>query len=95
MEAVISTGGKQYIVKEGDVIAVEKVSGKVLEFTPLLVTSDGKSLTAKSPKVKATVMTETKGNKMVVFKMKAKKRYRVKQGHRQKLTTLKIDKITA
>lgn len=95
MEAVIVTGGKQYVVKEGDEIAVEKVTEKTLKIVPLLVTNDGKTITTKAPAVTASVIGETKVDKIVVFKMKAKKRYRVKQGHRQRQSTLKIEKITA
>ncbi len=94
MEAVISTGGKQYVVKAGDVIEVEKLAEGTVEFTPLLVTQDGKTMTGKSPKVSASVVEQTKGEKLIVFKMKAKKRYRVKAGHRQKLSRLQIDQIT-
>lgn len=92
VEAVISTGGKQYAVKEGDVISVEKLEGKTATFTPLLVTKDGQPQAGKAT-VKATVVGAAKGEKIVVFKMKAKKGYRKKAGHRQSQTQLKIDKI--
>lgn len=92
-EAVIKTGGKQYVVAEGDVITVEKLAGKTASFKPLLVSKDGKPAAVGSTTVKASVVGETKGDKVVVFKMKPKKRYRRKSGHRQTYTQLKIDKI--
>jgi len=95
MEAIIQTGNKQYRVREGDTVAVEKVLGETVTLTPLLVTNGGEPVTAKSPKVTATVLGEVKADKLIVFKMKAKKRYRRKAGHRQKLSQLRIDSITA
>lgn len=94
MEAIIQTGGKQYRVKEGDVIPVERLTAKQVNLTPLLVTKEGKAVSGKAS-VKASVVEETKGEKLIVFKMRPKKRYRVKNGHRQKLSLLKIDKISA
>lgn len=92
---MIATGGKQYLVKEGDVIEVELVeSKKSLTFTPLAVTSDDKPVAAKSAKVQAKVLGEERGEKLVVFKMKAKKRYRRKTGHRQTHSRLQIEKIS-
>lgn len=94
MRAVITTGGKQYTVAEGDEVLVERVDGKDLALDSLLVWDNGK--TPKSGgKVTATILGEEKGNKVVVFKMKPKKRYRVKAGHRQRYSRIKIDKITA
>ena len=84
--AVIATGGKQYLVHEGDELLVEKLADqKSVSFKSL---TDGKS-------VKASVVGEEKGPKLVVFKMKAKKNYRRKNGHRQSLTKIRIDKISA
>ncbi len=95
MQAIIQTGGKQYAVREGDVIAVERLAGKTQTFTPLVVTDGDKSVGSSKAAVTATVLVEAKGVKQIVFKMKPKKRYRVKAGHRQTLSQLKIDKITA
>ena len=95
MEAIISTGGKQYRVREGDRVSVEKVAEKKVSFTPLFVTKDGQSVKADKAVVEATVVGEESGDKLVVFKMKAKKRYRRKAGHRQHYSVLKIDKISA
>jgi large subunit ribosomal protein L21 len=92
--AVIETGGKQYLVSEGDVIAVEKLAGQKQTLTPLLVTKDGKKASVANAKVSASVIDEIKGEKLTVFKMRPKKRSRTKTGHRQKYSQLRIDKIT-
>ena len=95
LTAVIKTGGKQYLVAEGDKLAVEKIGDeKTASFVPLLVTKDGKVSTG-SGKVTAKVLGPVKGEKLTVFKMKSKKGYRRKAGHRQHLTEIQIDKITA
>lgn len=84
--AVIKTGGKQYLVKEGDEVLVEKLAAaKTVSF---------KSLTGGKT-VKASVLGAEKGPKLVVFKFRPKKKYRKKTGHRQGLTRIKIDKISA
>ena len=93
-QAVIETGGKQYLVSEGDVIAVEKLADKKQTLTPLLVTKDGKAAPAAKAKVSASVVDEIKGEKLTVFKMRPKKRSRTKTGHRQTYSQLRIDKIT-
>jgi large subunit ribosomal protein L21 len=96
LTAVIVTGGKQYLVSEGDEIAVEKLGDqKTLTVTPLAVTKAGALVPAKSPKVTATVLGPVKGPKLVVFKMRPKKQSRVKTGHRQQLSQVRIDKISA
>ena len=87
MYAIIRTGGKQYKVEAGDEILVEKLD---LE--------DGENVTIGKPVVegvcaKAEVMEQTKGDKVVVFKYKAKKNIRKKQGHRQPYTKVKINTI--
>lgn len=98
MYAVIETGGKQYRVSEGDVIEVEKLAADVgakLDL-PVLMLADGEQVTAGAD-VKATVSAEVlahgKGKKIVVFKYKAKKNERKKQGHRQQFSRIKIVKI--
>lgn len=96
LTAVIVTGGKQYLVTEGDEITVEKLADdQTVSFTPLAVTKAGSLVTAKSPKVTAAVLGAVKGPKLVVFKMRPKKQSRVKTGHRQKLTKIRIEKISA
>jgi large subunit ribosomal protein L21 len=98
--AVIKTGGKQYVVKEGQTLEVELLdveAGKPADFEVLLV-ADGDKVEVGTPtvdkaKVTATVVDETKGEKLIVFKYKKRKNYRVKTGHRQHYTQVKIEKI--
>lgn len=98
--AVIRTGGKQYIVRENDVIEVELLkveAGKKVDFEVLLV-ADGDKVEVGTPlvtgaKVSGSVVEDVKGKKLVVFKFRRRKNYRVKTGHRQKYTQIKIDKI--
>ena len=97
MFAIIATGGKQYTVSAGDIVKVEKLdveAGKKVKFDVLLV-SDENGVVAGDPIVKnavceAKVLENGKEDKIVVFKYKAKKNYRRKQGHRQPFTALKI-----
>ena len=101
MYAVIESGGKQYRVQQGDVITVEKLNveaGEKVTFDKVLVVNDGEGLTVGTPCVEgatvgATVVENGKGKKVVIFKYKAKKDYRKKQGHRQPYTMVKIDEI--
>jgi len=85
MIAVIKCGGKQYKVKEGDIIEVELLEGKdSLEFEDIL---NGK-------KVKAKKLLQVKGPKVRIFKFKSKSKYKRTTGHRQKYTQIKIEKIS-
>lgn len=100
MYAVIRAGGKQYKVAKGDVIEVERVSadGESVEFVPVLVVDDkGKTRAARKEladaRVTATVVEETKGPKVEIFKYRSKSRYRRSQGHRQRYTRLQIADI--
>jgi large subunit ribosomal protein L21 len=99
MYAIIRSGGKQTKVREGDVIDVERVRADgELSFTPLLVVDDkGKVYSSrdelKSAKVTAKVVGESAGDKIEIFKYKAKTGYRKRGGHRQKYTTLEVMKI--
>ena len=101
MYAVIETGGKQYRVSEGDVINVERLkvsAGDAIEFDRVLVISDGGSVKVGTPvvenaKVSGSVVENGKGDKVIIYKYKAKKDYRKKQGHRQPYTQVKIEKI--
>ena len=98
MYAVIETGGKQYKVSEGDVIEVEKLEVNVGDKNelPVLLTVVGEKIAAGSDvavKATAEVLGQGKDKKIVVFKYKAKKNVRNKQGHRQPFTRLKIVSI--
>lgn len=104
MHAVIKTGGKQYIVKPGDVIDIEKISGEPGEEVNfeevLLVSSDGEDVKVGSPvvesaRVEGRIVKQKKGEKIVVFKFKRRKGYRKKAGHRQNLTSVEITSISA
>ena len=100
MYAIIENGNKQYKVSEGDVVRVEKLNAEVgatVEFGAVLVaTDDGIKVGADvaGAKVSATVQAQDKFKKIVVFKYKAKKNERKKQGHRQPFTAVQIEKIT-
>jgi len=101
MYAVIETGGKQYRVTEGDVITVEKLktdAGKKVIFDKVLVMGDGKDAEVGTPyldaaKVYGEVIENGKGSKVIIFKYKAKKDYRKKQGHRQPFSMVEITGI--
>ena len=103
MYAVLKTGGKQYKVTEGDVLFVEKLIADVdstIELTEVLAIADEGSLTVGAPfvdgaKVICKVMAQDKAKKIIVFKFKAKKDYRRKQGHRQPYTKLVVEQIIA
>ncbi len=100
MYAIIENGGKQYKVSEGDVLKVEKLNAEVnsqVEFNVVMVADNGTVTVgeaAKNAKVTATVQAQDKFKKIIVFKYKAKKNERKKQGHRQPFTAVKIEKIT-
>lgn len=99
MIAVIKTGGKQYLVQEGDVITVEKLEveqGKPVQLETLMK-ADGDMLELGTPMlatlVSAEVVEQGRGKKIEVVKYKAKSRYTRRVGHRQYFTKLKITKI--
>ena len=102
MYAIIETGGKQYRVQEGDIITVEKLAveaGDQVELDKVLILSDDNGVKVGTPyiegaKVIAEVVENGKAKKVIVFKFKAKKDYRKKQGHRQPYTMLKIESLT-
>ncbi len=101
MNAIIETGGKQYIVAKGDKIQVEKLAGEaggVVSFDKVLLTFDDKSYTLGKPYVKdaavqGKIVKQGRGKKIYVLKYKAKSKYRRKQGHRQHFTEVEIVKI--
>ena len=97
MYAIIETGGKQYRVTEGDVITVEKLDaqvGETVSFDHVLVLGEGEGIQVGTPyvgtAVEGKVVEEGKGKKVIIFKYKAKKDYRKKQGHRQPYTMVEI-----
>ncbi len=102
MYAIIETGGKQYKVREGDTIRVEKLDvneNEIVKFEKVLSVVNGEDVNFGTPLVEgasvdATVLKHGKGKKVIVFKYKPKENYRRKQGHRQPFTELKVDKIT-
>lgn len=102
--AVIQSGGKQYLVKAGDMLRVEKLEaqdGDALSFDPILVMEeDGSGAkvgapTVKGAAVKATVVRTAKADKIYIIKFHAKTRYKRKNGHRQPFTEIKIDSVKA
>ena len=103
MYAVIETGGKQYRVTPGDTVQVEKLAGEAganVEFDKVLAvgTDAGELLTgaaASAARVKASIAKQGRGDKELVFKFKRKKQYKRTTGHRQYLTTVKIEEIVA
>jgi large subunit ribosomal protein L21 len=102
MYAIIQTGGNQYRVAEGDTIDVELLAaeaGDTIKLDEVLLVSTGDDIKIGTPFVSGAVVTaavvgEEKGEKLTVFKYKNKNRYRVKTGHRQKHTRLKIESIS-
>lgn len=101
MLAIIKTGGKQYLVQPGDKIEIEKLDaevGKEVTFPEVLMLDKDGNAEIGMPLVKATVkgkvLAETKGEKLVIFKYKSKKRYKRKIGHRQKFTQVEIVSIS-
>ena len=99
MYAIFITGGKQYRAAEGETIFVEKLEGEAgqeVVFDQVLLVGDkvGTPL-VEGAKVTGTIEKQGKGKKIIVFKMKDKKNYRKKQGHRQAYTKVVINKIEA
>ena len=93
MHAIIETGGKQYRVAPGDVIRVEKLTGDVgseIELPVKAAFNDGGELVTGSAPVKATILGEGRGDKIIVFKFKRKKQYKKTIGHRQSYTNVKV-----
>ena len=103
MYAIIRTGGKQYQVTAGDTLRVEKLQGNVgdtVELSDILMVVDGEEIKIGRPvvdgaKVTAKIAEQGKAKKVIVFKMKKRKGYRVKRGHRQHYTALTIEEISA
>ncbi len=102
MYAIIKTGGKQFKVSPGDTIRVEKIDGQKgeqVEFKEILLFADGDKMLTGQPllsnvKIVGEILGQHRAHKVIVFKMKRRKGYRKKQGHRQSFTSLKIKEIT-
>lgn len=103
MYAVVATGGKQYKVREGEILRIEKIDGEVgspVNFDRVLMFSNGSDVTLGQPVVEGaavsgTIVEQGKNKKIIVFKYKRRKRYRRTQGHRQAFTAVKIGSINA
>lgn len=103
MFAVIKTGGKQYIVRPGDCLRVEKIEGEIgeeVEINEVLLVKKEEELKIGTPvvegaKVKASIVEQGRAPKVIVFKKKPKKGYKRKKGHRQYYTTIEIKEILA
>jgi large subunit ribosomal protein L21 len=101
MYAIVDSGGKQYKVKEGEILRVEKLAGEVgnkVSFDKILMFSDGENVNIGTPvledvAVNGHIVEQGKAKKIIVFKYKRRKRYRRKNGHRQQFTAVKIDSI--
>ena len=102
MYAVIKTGGKQHKVSQGDVISIEKISGskgETVVFDEVLMVSSGEDVKVGTPflkgaRVEGEIIDQIKADKINVFKMKRRKGFKKKTGHRQKLTKMKIKEIS-
>lgn len=102
MYAVIKTGGKQHKVSEGDVLAIEKITGNAgdtVVFDNVLMISKDSDIRIGTPvvpgaKVIGEIIAQTKAPKIMVFKMKRRKGFHKKTGHRQPLTQMKVKEIT-
>jgi large subunit ribosomal protein L21 len=104
MFAVIRTGGKQYKVKQGDVVEVELLegaeAGKSTTFSDVLLVADGDKVSLGKPllagaKVEGEILSEIKGEKVISFKFRRRHGYHRTVGHRQKLLKVKISSIAA
>jgi large subunit ribosomal protein L21 len=101
MYALVKTGGKQYRVAKDDTILVERIAaeeGDQVVLDNIIMLGDGDKVTVGTPNVEgagvsATVMRQTRGPKIIIFRRKRRKNHRRTQGHRQDLTLLKINDI--
>lgn len=103
MYAIIRTGGRQYRVKAGDVVRVERLTaplGSTVTLDEVLLVGDEAGIKVGAPRVEhasvlATVVEDGRGRKVRVFKYKKRKHYRRTRGHRQAFTAVRIDKVQA
>ena len=102
MYAVIKSGGKQYRVKAGQTVRLEKLTGEKgskVELGDVMMVEDGGNVQTGSPllsnaKVEATILETDRADKIIIFKKKRKKQYRRTRGHRQSFTAVRIEKIS-
>src|SRR5262245_61088885 len=101
MYAVIKSGGKQYRVKAGQTVRLEKLAGEAgsrVELGDVVMVEDGGEVKTGEPrsnaKVEATILETDRADKIIVFKKKRKKQYRRTRGHRQSFTAVRIEKIS-
>ncbi len=103
MYAIIKSGGKQYRVESGEQLRLESLSadvGSAVSFEEVLMVGEGESVRIGAPtvagaKVKATVVSHGRGDKVKIFKLRRRKHYQKSQGHRQNYTEVRIDDIVA
>jgi large subunit ribosomal protein L21 len=103
VHAIIQTGGKQYKVSPGDTLRVEKLMGQrgdQIELPQVLFYTEGEQILVGNPylpnvKVVGEILDQRRAKKVIVFKMKRRKGYHKRQGHRQSFTTVRIKEITA
>ena len=101
MYAIVEIAGRQFKVSEGQQLFVHRLPAEVetqVEFDKVLLLAQGEQVQIGAPslagvQVKATVLQHLKGDKVIVFKKKRRKGYRVKKGHRQSFTKIKIERI--
>ncbi|MBI3886649.1 MAG: 50S ribosomal protein L21 [Opitutae bacterium] len=104
MKATIKTQGKQFSVSEGDILIVDRYpkteTGSVINITEVLAAGEGDAFKVGTPflagaSVTAKVLENKRGKKVIVFKMRKRKGSKRKRGHRQELSVIKIESITA
>ncbi len=101
MYAIVRTGGKQYQVSKGDKLRIEKIDGSIgesVELSDVLMLVDDENIKVGTPvvenaRVEATIEEQGKAKKVIVFKKKRRKGYRLKNGHRQSYTAISINEI--
>ncbi|MCA1927870.1 MAG: 50S ribosomal protein L21 [Calditerrivibrio sp.] len=101
MVAVLKTGGKQFIVQNGDVLSVEKIEGEpgtVVKLEGVLMVSDGSDVKVGNPNVEGAfveveILEQTRGDKVIAFKRRPRHDFKKKIGHRQHLTKIKVKDI--
>lgn len=98
--AIFQTGGKQYQAIEGKTVAIEKIEGAqgdLLEFNEVLMRKEGETSEFGRPflskPVKASIVKQSQGPKLIIFKFKRRKKSRRKQGHRQPITVIRIESV--